>query len=744
MVERLSTKVHTLAKHEASPISAETSQRIAPRHVSFNGESAETCTSDKCKQWADLVRTNLAPNYTAIDPCEDFSAYACDGWRAHHDYRADQASISIGSIMSDTNRNILHSILTNPYPVNSSLSGDKLKYDKANFDKMKAAYDTCMNEDKIKEYGVAPLVKILNEFDKVYPVKGPNPTKDNKEELTNALIWLANNDVSGLVSSGNGADDSNPDVVIISLGGGETNFAKQYYNNTKVMANYTRVISQMQQVVDSGKPIFEIQTPAGNNKAFDTFAATVVNFEKVISAALPDPDAASEVKYYYRPRTIDQIQPMVPQIDLIKYLQAQAPKEYPITGNRTVIMSDENYYKALSGIIEKAPRETLHSYFRQRLLATWSGRLHQNYTLPLRQLRNEMAGKDPNNVPERWRGCVGEIDSTFGLALSAAFIERAFTTADKEFGDRIIMDIKKFFAARLKSFNWMSESVKEQAAKKVVNIMQKVGYQTSNPNVAEPKEVNDWYSKLAIGSNTSWFENGRLGLQWGMEKSRASLLKPVDRARWGMSAPTVNAYYSPSGNEIVFPAGIMQFPVFGSALPEYVSYGSFGAVAGHELTHGFDDHGSEFDEHGVLRNWWDNTTRTNFEKKTQCFVKQYGDYTVPGLDGQPLHVNGKLTLGENIADAGGLTAAYAAWKKRDTDKPDPMLPGLESFNKDQLFFLSYATWWCGKVRPAQAVNYIYTDAHSPSDKRIIGTTANSKAFKEAFNCKKKEPTCELW
>jgi endothelin-converting enzyme len=277
-----------------------------------------------------------------------------------------------------------------------------------------------------------------------------------------------------------------------------------------------------------------------------------------------------------------------------------------------------------------------------------------------------------------------------------------------------------------------------------VNIIQKVGYQTKNPDVSNPESINAYYAKLKVTANTTYFENGWNFADFGRNRSWSDLIQPTDRNRWSMTSSTVNAYYSPNGNEIVFPAGIMQLPVFSADLPEYVSYGAFGAVAGHELTHGFDNHGSHFDEHGVLRDWWDNTTTANFDKRTQCFVKQYEKFTVPGLDGEQLHVNGKLTLGENIADAGGLTASYAAWKQRDHDKPNPGLPGLEEFSKDQLFFIAFANWWCGKVRPAQKVNYVYSDPHSPADKRIIGTTANSAAFKKAFNCPVKEPTCELW
>jgi endothelin-converting enzyme len=278
----------------------------------------------------------------------------------------------------------------------------------------------------------------------------------------------------------------------------------------------------------------------------------------------------------------------------------------------------------------------------------------------------------------------------------------------------------------------------------VVNIVQKVGYQTKSPDTVDPESVNKYYTALNITPTSTHFQNGREYSRFNKDKSWKQLLKPVDRDDWSMTAPTVNAYYNPSGNEIVFPAGIMQLPVFQADLPEYANYGAFGAVAGHELSHAFDNHGSNFNERGILQNWWDNHTRSNFDKKTECFVDQYSKYTVLGPGDEVLNVNGKLTLGENIADAGGLTASYRAWKLREKETPNPKLPGLEHFTNDQMFFLGYSAWWCSKVRPAQRQSYIFTDVHSPADKRIIGTTANSEAFREAFNCPAKKATCELW
>ena len=247
-----------------------------------------------------------------------------------------------------------------------------------------------------------------------------------------------------------------------------------------------------------------------------------------------------------------------------------------------------------------------------------------------------------------------------------------------------------------------------------------------------------------ITPSTSWNENSNLVSEFASNKSWYDLLEPVDKARWAMTASTVNAYYSPNHNEIVFPAGIMRKPIFSSEVPEYISYGAWGMVVGHELTHGFDNQGSKFDMNGVLNEWWDEPTKKNFDNKTDCFVKQFEKYSVPGLDNEPVHINGKLTLGENIADTGGLVAAYQAWKEREATKPNPKLPGLENFTNDQLFFLSAAFWKCGKDRKEALLAQVYTDPHSPDNVRTWGSSANAEAFRKAFNCPVKQPTCSLW
>lgn len=222
----------------------------------------------------------------------------------------------------------------------------------------------------------------------------------------------------------------------------------------------------------------------------------------------------------------------------------------------------------------------------------------------------------------------------------------------------------------------------------------------------------------------AYFDNALSIAIFDTKREWSALGKPTNRDEWGMTADTVNAYYNPAGNEIVFPAGIMQAPVFyDPSIPQYLSYGAFGSVSGHELSHAFDSTGRHYDETGNFTDWWDNKTIESFIDKASCFVDQYYNFTVPNPNGVPLHVNGKLTLGENIADAGGLNAAFAAWKEMDVDEPEELLPGLQHFSKEQMFFISYSNWWCGKTRPETAVNLVYRDPHSPTWARILVSRA---------------------
>lgn len=346
-------------------------------------------------------------------------------------------------------------------------------------------------------------------------------------------------------------------------------------------------------------------------------------------------------------------------------------------------------------------------------------RVEDDALKPLLQFNNELLGKAPDAKEERWRTCVNDVHHGLGWIMSKFFIEKAFSEGAKDFGDKIVSDIKTQFIGKLKNADWMTEDVRELGIEKVHNIVQKIGYPTKSPDIQNASALQDYYEPVNISSK-AFFENGVSAAKFQTAREWSALGKPTDRDEWGMTAPVVNAYYNPAGNEIVFPAGIMQAPVFyDTSIPEYLTYGAFGSVSGHELSHAFDSTGRHYDETGNFTEWWNNKTVQAFKDKAQCFVDQYHEFTVPGPGDEPLHVNGRLTLGENIADAGGLSAAFGAWKEVEKQTPGQLLPGLHKFSKEQVFFISYSNWWCGKTRKEAAINGIYRDPHAPTWARII-------------------------
>jgi endothelin-converting enzyme len=487
-------------KHFHNPVT------LGRRHGPAPGSAQEVCTTAKCKDYATFILESLAPNYTAIDPCTDFDRYSCDGWRNTHNYRADQASLSVTTNMSDVNQALLHSILEGPYSENPDYVGTNKTFDLANFNKMKTTYNTCKNEDAIKTYGIKPVLSFVEELQTVYPLKAP-ATVSSKDELTKTMIWLFKKNVAVLVSSSVGVsnrrtfnthsertnntqvDDMNPDTTILNLGASEFQLAKEYYKKPAVLTNYTRALAQTLQVISSGKPYDEEPIPATKNASLFEKAQRIVDFEKKVALVTPEPDQASDVKvrfgvqsktvilnyhlhplqYYYNIKTLGDLESIAPEISLVEYLKSLVPPAYSIDSKRGVMMTDINYYKNLSSIIQSTPRETLHDYFEWRLISTWVDRLHKNYSAPLRRFNNIMVGREPDVLADRWRICVSEVDHSLGHLLSNSFIGRAFTKKDKQLGDQIITDIKNMFADNLKTLDWMSAASKEIAAKKGIH-----------------------------------------------------------------------------------------------------------------------------------------------------------------------------------------------------------------------------------------------------------------------------------
>ncbi|KAJ9360622.1 endothelin-converting enzyme [Paecilomyces variotii] len=710
----------------------------------LQANAPSVCDAAECVHAASEILYNLHPNYKNIDPCEDFEQYVCGGWQESHDMRSDQGSLFAGTIMAENAQSrVRHILESSEVPGDSKSASIKSSADSEIFEELKTAYNACIDECTVAERGVKPLEDVLSQIEKTYPT-GKSSSSDPRENLTEVIQYLVEIGVEALVSPYVSADDRDPDSVAIFVTppreiGLPT---REYYNNTKTVEDYKSVVER---VLAGFHALF---SPDGTPSPLDSSVLSqlsndIITFETKLANATPDTQTQEDVTQYYNPRTIKQTHSLLPEISFSDIISSLAPEGFQTD---RLIVGSPSYMKDLSAILQETPRATIQSFLKWKVIQAFSTDVEDPILQPLREFNNRLQGKDPQAKEERWRKCVRAMDNGLPWILSRFYVLDAFPEESKKLGDQIVSDIKERFIFTLDQTQWMTAEVRKLGIQKVENIVQKIGYPTQSPNVLDPENIKGYYQGLKL-SDGKFFENQLNIAKFDVRKQWSKLGKPTDRGEWGMSVPTVNAYYNPPGNEIVFPAGIMQKPVFyGPSAPLYLSYGAFGAVSGHELSHAFDSTGRHYDQTGNYTDWWDKKTVEEFEKRAQCFIDQYSNFTVPGPepDSEPLHVNGRLTLGENIADAGGLTAAYHAWQKRDSASPDPKLPGLGDFTKEQLFFVSYANWWCSKTTREAAVRAIYSDPHAPKPARIIGTMANSREFKEAFSCPKKEPVCKLW
>ncbi|KAI3341518.1 peptidase family M13 [Ustulina deusta] len=703
------------------------------------------CTTPTCIHAASEILYNLSPDYKNLDPCTQFDTLVCDGFKARYDIPEDRSSYSTASIMSENGRTTLRHILESPYPGDSKHSSfspmnlQKLaaSTDEENFLTMQESYNACMNEATLKAIGVGPLTELISKVAQSFPVS--DETYDTEDilqpedyaKLSDTILLLEQLQVTSFEALYTGADDKNPDVVIIqAMPAGYNLPSPEYYGDNDTVKQYQAMLEQ----------VFSSLLPtAASRKSAAKLAQSVVELEKKIAALTPPPEDRQDVTKYYNIVDVAEVGKIGPALGLDKVVRGLAGAGYTPD---TMLLAFPDFLGNVSQIVTKTPKSTIQTFLIWNLIVSYSSYVEAAEVEPITRFSNILSGREPETKSERWKTCLSYVDGTIGWILSRFYIEATFSKAAKNYGDQIILDIKQQFTTRLGDLDWMDDSVKKLATNKVHNIDQKIGYPTKSPNIMDPNALRDYYKGLEI--TDSFFNNSLSSNKFSANQTWSALGKPVDRGEWGMQADIVNAYYNPAGNEIVFPAGIMQFPVFSVDLPGYVSYGAFASVAGHELSHAFDNSGRHYDENGNYTDWWTDHTVAEFDKRANCFVNQYNNFTIEGNNGQPLHVNGRLTLGENIADAGGVSAAFAAWEKRRAASPDQSLPGLDHFTHEQLFFVFYANWWCGKIRKEQAINYIYVDPHSPAFARILGTTSNSRAFRESFNCPAKEPTCELW
>ena len=453
---------------------------------------------------------------------------------------------------------------------------------------------------------------------------------------------------------------------------------------------------------------------------------TVFTIEKSLAEAQMSRVEMRDPQKTYNKFAVAELSKITPALDW-KSLMAQMK----VTGQDTVLVNSPAFFSKLNTLLTSTPVKDWQTYLQWNVLKSAAPYLSSAFVNANFEFSQALSGQKVQTP--RWQRMASLTDNTLGELLGQLYVKNYFKPEAKERMQELVSNLIKAYEIRIKGLDWMTEPTKQKALAKLGTFKTKIGY------------PDKWrtYDGLNV-SRASLFQNLRNAGTWNYNEMIDQLGKPVDRTRWGMTPPTVNAYYNPVLNEIVFPAGILQFPFFNPNADDAVNYGGIGAVIGHEISHGFDDSGSQYDKDGTLRNWWTDEDRTKFKEKTLALKKQFDAYTV--LD--TLHVNGQLTMGENIGDLGGLNAAYEAFKMT---KQGQSIEKIDGFTPDQRFFLSWAQIWRGNILDETAAQLILTDTHSPGPYRTIGAPVNMDAWYKAFNVqpgdklyKKPEDRIKIW
>ena len=703
--------------------------------VAIKNITRALCTTPMCLQLADDYIKNLSPNYKDIDPCTNFEEMVCGGWRRRHETPATLL-LDVITLIEGENNEMLRAIVEGLYPTDFSaprLGSGELSADQENFEKIKLAYNACMDEDGLEKLGIAPITDLVNQLGETFGGDNWSQTLLFTELLN---IWTL---VSPVVSP----DYNIPERQIVTLNSAESTVglslpSRDFYTNTSMlMDEYVPIVANILGAV------------LGNGSTSDNFterARQLVVFEtRLADISTPKSVSFHEVA---TKGSLSEADKLAPQLGLLEVYAALAPPDKP-PGD---ILWNKEYIGNLSRLLEDTPRSAIESYFTWRVILETKDHVlaneifHPFHTFTFRILGVNI---ELDRLP-RWRTCLNSVRDNLGWILSGFFVKRLFSQRDFNLASQVISDVRTAYAQKLSTLPWLDGPTRDEAMDKLHLLIQKVGYPTANPNLTDPESLREYYSSLRITS--SYFDNVRQASASAARRSFQALGKPTDRASWSHShAVTVNAFYRRDINDILVPAGYLQLPRFGGDLPSAVNYGAFGSTAGHEITHGFDKLGRNFDSTGRLVNWWSEEVLAEYERREQCFVEQFGNMTVyanaKNASGTGYKMDGLQSLLENEADSAGLVAAYDAWllrRKLDGDKEEPALPGLEEWTDEQLFFLAFGNSWCSMNGDDMLKLSLQLDRHAPDWVRIMGSTANSRAFKEAFACKVKEPTCELW
>ncbi len=675
----------------------------------FAGTALHAQSATGAAASASTPKYQLAPAFDAsamdskADPCNDFYKFACGNYAAKNPIPADQTEVDQFYTLYNVNSERLQGILTRY----ASPSGQRT----ANEQKIGDDYAACLNTDLIDQKGLAPIQPLLDQINRV-----------TKPGLPYFAGELQRYGVTAFFGFGEMQDfkDSTKQIAV-AIQGGLGLPERDYYTRTgdkdkQLRQQYVDHIAKM--LTLAGEPADRAKSDAQGILAFETKLAEA----SLTNVEMRDPAAI------YHPESTTQFTSNLHGIPFQPFLEAiHAPRIDSLND------ATPKFFPVMVSAILNTNIEVLRAYLRFQVLSTFAHNLPKAFDDEHFHFFGTQLGGQPEQQP-RWKRCAQTVDTQLGEALGQVYVQQYFPGDEKAKTLQVVHDIEAAMDRDIDTLQWMSADTKVKAKVKLHAITDKIGY---------PEHWRD-YSSLTI-SPTDALGNQERATAFENDRELNKIGKPVDPLEWGMTPPTINAYYDPSMNNINFPAGILQPAFYDPNADLAVNYGHIGGVVGHELTHGFDDQGAKFDAKGNLNDWWTPEDKKNFEARTSCLSNEYSKFVA--ID--DVHVNGKLTLGENTADNGGLLLAYMAYMNRAKQDGIDIDKKIDGYSGPQRFYIAWAQNWCENTRPETVRQRAFTDSHSPDHFRANGPIVNQPGFAGAFGCKAgaaMTPTqnCRVW
>ena len=643
----------------------------------------------------------------SADACTNFYEFACGGWRKANPIPGDQTRWGRFNQLADRNRDVLHEILEGAREAKGKRTPIEAK--------VGDYYEACMDEAGIEALGAKPLAPVLADIDKVA----------GKADFFRLLGEHEANALPTLFGFGGAPDLHDSKMTIANVGQGgiglpdRDDYLKDDAKSKEKRAKYVEHIAKM--LVLAGA--------TAEQAAKD--ADTVMAIETNLAKAYLDRVSMRDPKNRDNPISLDDLKTLAPAFDFDTYFKAARAPVFT-----KVNVASKPYFEKSNALIDTTPIGDWRTYMRWHAIRSAAPYLGKAFVAEdFAFNRAYLTGA--REMEPRWKRCSSATDRALGEALGRIYVEKTFGKDGKARMKVMIDALTEALREDIEELPWMTAETKKKALTKLAAFSRnKVGY---------PDVWKDYTS--VVVKRDDYLGNSRRARMFEDRRNLERIGKDTDKTQWGMTPPTVNAYYSPNNNEIVFPAGILQPPFFDRDMDDAINFGGIGVVIGHEYTHGFDDQGSKFGPDGNLENWWTPDDLKAFNERTDCVAKQYDGYVaLPDAKNGDVHLNGRLTLGENTADNGGLHVAYNALQKTLAGKPRNLIDG---FTEEQRFFLGFANVWCQNSTEASSRQLAQTDPHSPGEFRTIGAVSNSAEFAKAFGCKPPSPmirenACRVW